>query len=78
MQHIGLYEQLINEELFHWQSQNVSRPDHGRGQEYIQHQAPAQCHVGFHVTGGSQAGSWLRVRCPTDPERNILCIVSMF
>ena len=28
----------INEQLFHWQSQNRARPDRGRGLEYIQHQ----------------------------------------
>lgn len=27
----------ISERLFHWQSQNASRPDRGRGREYIEH-----------------------------------------
>lgn len=28
----------VSEELFHWQSQNASRPERGRGLSYIQHQ----------------------------------------
>jgi hypothetical protein len=28
----------INEKLFHWQSQNSTRDDHGKGREYIDHQ----------------------------------------
>lgn len=32
------HDYAINEQLFHWQSQNSARPDHGRGLEYIQHQ----------------------------------------
>ncbi|WP_269454654.1 DUF3427 domain-containing protein [Rheinheimera sp. SA_1] len=31
------HDYAINEALFHWQSQNSSRPDAGRGLEYIQH-----------------------------------------
>lgn len=31
------HDYAINEILFHWQSQNASRPDRGRGLEYIQH-----------------------------------------
>lgn len=27
----------INEELFHWQSQNAARPDKGKGLSYLQH-----------------------------------------
>ena len=30
------HDYAINEELFHWQSQNSARPDRGRGQEYVQ------------------------------------------
>lgn len=33
------HDYAINQELFHWQSQNASRPDRGRGLEYIQHKA---------------------------------------
>ncbi|MAB50546.1 MULTISPECIES: DEAD/DEAH box helicase [unclassified Marinobacter] len=29
----------INEQLFHWQSQNSARPDRGKGKEYIKHRA---------------------------------------
>ncbi|MBF8999026.1 DUF3427 domain-containing protein [Vibrio nitrifigilis] len=32
------HDYAINEQLFHWQSQNSSRPDRGRGKEYIEHQ----------------------------------------
>lgn len=32
------HDYAINEELFHWQSQNSARPDRGRGLDYIQHQ----------------------------------------
>lgn len=32
------HDYAINEQLFHWQSQNSARPDRGRGLEYIQHQ----------------------------------------
>jgi len=33
-----MYEDYaINERIFHWQSQNASRPDRGRGLSYIQH-----------------------------------------
>ncbi len=32
------HDYAINEQLFHWQSQNSARPDRGRGQEYVQHQ----------------------------------------
>lgn len=32
------HDYAINEHLFHWQSQNSSRPDRGRGKEYIEHQ----------------------------------------
>ncbi|CAA0102681.1 Putative DNA repair helicase RadD [Zhongshania aliphaticivorans] len=31
------HDYAINEELFHWQSQNSARPDKGRGKDYIQH-----------------------------------------
>lgn len=31
------HDYAINEQLFHWQSQNSSRPDKGRGKDYIQH-----------------------------------------
>ncbi|WP_342632259.1 DUF3427 domain-containing protein [Marinobacter alkaliphilus] len=31
------HDYAINEQLFHWQSQNSSRPEHGRGKDYIQH-----------------------------------------
>ena len=31
------HDYAINEELFHWQSQNSARPDKGRGLDYIQH-----------------------------------------
>ena len=33
------HDYAINEQLFHWQSQNSSRPDRGKGKDYIQHQA---------------------------------------
>ena len=33
------HDYAINETLFHWQSQNASRPERGRGREYIEHQA---------------------------------------
>lgn len=29
------HDYAINEELFHWQSQNSARPDRGRGREYV-------------------------------------------
>ena len=32
------HDYAINEHLFHWQSQNSTRPDRGRGQDYVQHQ----------------------------------------
>lgn len=32
------HDYAINENLFHWQSQNSARPDRGRGLDYIQHQ----------------------------------------
>ena len=31
------HDYAINEQLFHWQSQNSARPDHGKGLSYIQH-----------------------------------------
>ncbi len=31
------HDYAINDQLFHWQSQNSSRPDHGKGLSYIQH-----------------------------------------
>ncbi|MFV9473692.1 DUF3427 domain-containing protein [Advenella sp. RU8] len=31
------HDYAINEHLFHWQSQNSARPDHGKGATYIQH-----------------------------------------
>lgn len=31
------HDYAINEHLFHWQSQNSSRPDRGKGKEYIEH-----------------------------------------
>ncbi|MEC8484954.1 MAG: DUF3427 domain-containing protein, partial [Pseudomonadota bacterium] len=31
------HDYAINEQLFHWQSQNSARPDHGRGKDYIYH-----------------------------------------
>lgn len=31
------HDYAISEQLFHWQSQNNTRPDKGRGKEYIQH-----------------------------------------
>lgn len=31
------HDYSISEDLFHWQSQNSSRPDRGRGRDYIQH-----------------------------------------
>jgi superfamily II DNA or RNA helicase len=31
------HDYAINEQLFHWQSQNSARPDRGRGLDYIQH-----------------------------------------
>ncbi|MDX5337243.1 MAG: DUF3427 domain-containing protein, partial [Marinobacter sp.] len=33
------HDYAINEQLFHWQSQNSARPDRGKGKDYIQHQA---------------------------------------
>jgi len=33
------HDYAINEHLFHWQSQNASRPERGRGREYVEHQA---------------------------------------
>ncbi|WP_372985138.1 DUF3427 domain-containing protein [Marinobacter sp.] len=33
------HDYAINEELFHWQSQNSARPDRGRGKDYIEHAA---------------------------------------
>ncbi|HEX5792791.1 MAG TPA: DUF3427 domain-containing protein, partial [Rheinheimera sp.] len=33
------HDYAINDELFHWQTQNSARPDRGRGLEYIQHRA---------------------------------------
>jgi len=33
------HDYAISEQLFHWQSQNSSRPDRGKGKGYIQHQA---------------------------------------
>lgn len=33
------HDYAINEQLFHWQSQNSARPDRGKGKGYIQHQA---------------------------------------
>ncbi len=32
------HDYAINENIFHWQSQNSARPDRGRGKDYIQHQ----------------------------------------
>ncbi|MDY0206098.1 MAG: DUF3427 domain-containing protein [Pseudomonas sp.] len=32
------HDYAINEQLFHWQSQNSARPDSGKGLSYIQHQ----------------------------------------
>ncbi len=32
------HDYAINEELFHWQSQNSARPDRGKGLEYVTHQ----------------------------------------
>ncbi len=32
------HDYAINASRFHWQSQNSSRPDRGRGKDYIQHQ----------------------------------------
>ena len=32
------HDYAINETLFHWQSQNASRPDRGRGREYVEQQ----------------------------------------
>lgn len=31
------HDSAINEQLFHWQSQNSARPDRGRGKGYIHH-----------------------------------------
>lgn len=31
------HDYAISENLFHWQSQNISRPDRGRGSDYIHH-----------------------------------------
>ena len=33
------HDYAINEQLFHWQSQNSARPDRGKGKDYIEHQA---------------------------------------
>ena len=33
------HDYAISESLFHWQSQNASRPDRGRGREYVEQQA---------------------------------------
>ncbi|MGM0953374.1 MAG: DUF3427 domain-containing protein [Pseudomonadota bacterium] len=33
------HDYAINEQLFHWQSQNSARPDRGKGKDYIQHAA---------------------------------------
>lgn len=33
------HDYAINERYFHWQSQNKSRPDKGKGKDYIQHKA---------------------------------------
>ena len=33
------YDYAINQDLFHWQSQNSARPDRGRGKEYIEHRS---------------------------------------
>ncbi len=33
------HDYAINEQLFHWQSQNSARPDRGKGKDYIQHRA---------------------------------------
>ncbi len=33
------HDYAINEQLFHWQSQNSARPDRGKGKDYIQHQS---------------------------------------
>ena len=32
------HDYAINEELFHWQTQNSARPDRGKGLDYIEHQ----------------------------------------
>ncbi|MFD1382849.1 DUF3427 domain-containing protein [Rhodanobacter aciditrophus] len=31
------HDYAINEQLFHWQSQNSARPDRGRGKDYVNH-----------------------------------------
>ncbi|MEO2282056.1 DUF3427 domain-containing protein [Pseudoalteromonas pernae] len=31
------HDYAINEDLFHWQSQNSARPEHGKGLEYVTH-----------------------------------------
>ncbi|MCG7199248.1 DUF3427 domain-containing protein [Marinobacter pelagius] len=31
------HDYAINEQLFHWQSQNSSRPDRGKGKDYLEH-----------------------------------------
>ncbi len=36
------HDYAINEQLFHWQSQNASRPDRGRGKDYIHHRTIGQ------------------------------------
>jgi superfamily II DNA or RNA helicase len=33
------HDYAINEDLFHWQSQNSARPDRGKGKEYIEHRS---------------------------------------
>jgi len=33
------HDYAINEQLFHWQSQNSARPDRGKGKDYIRHRA---------------------------------------
>lgn len=33
------HDYAINEQLFHWQSQNSARPDYGRGLDYVTHKA---------------------------------------
>ena len=32
------HDYAINEQLFHWQSQNSARPERGKGLSYIEHQ----------------------------------------
>jgi hypothetical protein len=36
------HDYAINEDLFHWQSQNSARPDRGKGKEYIEHRSLAK------------------------------------